>query len=442
MSATDIRSVDRGPRILNAWLAERRQARADVRNDVTAGPAIPSSDPRVLEMFSVQPAAAGVYVTPANAMRVSTVYACCALLAGAVTNMPAHVYRRGQDGRRERIQNDPLWWLLNEQPTARYTAASWWEMVVNHQKLRGDHFAYIDRNKVGEPKEFIPLPWEEVTPFRQEAYPDRLAYTFRDGGKRITVDQDDMLHFAGFGFDGLRSLSVISWAARNAAGNALAMDEYSGKFFANGAHASMVLQTDKGMKDTAIESLQRQFGEKYSGLPNAHKLPLVLTDGLKAEALSLSAEDSQLIEARRFQVVDIARAFGVPPHLVGETTGTPALGTGVEVMNRQLLATVNRDLVRIEQELNRKLFRTSGRFIEFNRDALLAGDTKTQADVWRKALGGPGTGRGWMAVDEIRTLMNLPPAGGKFGEIYDPEPGASGAGGSDTDPNEDDPKGT
>src|SRR5205085_5506536 len=98
---------------------------------------IASSDPQVLELFGARPAAAGVYVTPESAMRVSTVYACVRLIASAVATLPAHIYRRTKEGR-ERIEDVPLWWLLNEQPTARFTAASHWENVISHELLRGD----------------------------------------------------------------------------------------------------------------------------------------------------------------------------------------------------------------------------------------------------------------------------------------------------------------
>ena len=85
-----------------------------------------------------------------------------------------------------------------------------------------------------------------------------------------------------------------------------------------------------------------------------------------------------------------------------------------------MLYTVQPHLRRIEQELNRKLFRTSGSFVEFNRDAMLEGNSKAQADYFRAALGGPGTGPGWMSVDDVRQLKNMQPHGGLSADIYDP----------------------
>lgn len=413
-----------GSAILTQWRADREAARAAqtpaLRNEVIA-----SSDPRVLEFFGSSSAASGVHVTATSAMRVAAVFACVTRIAGAVTSLPIHIYRRTSEGR-ERIEDAPLWWLLNEQPTARYTAASHWEGVISHELLRGDGFTFIGRGPMGDVRELVPMPWAGVRVEREQtATSDRLKYYLQDGLRTWGVDQDDMLHFPGFGFDGQRSMSVIQWAARNAAGNALAMDEYSGKFFAGGSHPSIILEVPGKMGEAAIGSLQAAYANKYSGLENAHKLPLVLTEGIKANAISLSAEDAQLLEARRFQVIDIARAFGVPPHMIGETSASTSWGSGIEAMGRAFVTyTLQPHLIRIEQELNRKLFRTAGRFLEFNRDALLEGDSAAQATYFTKSLGGPGSGPGWMSPDEVRRIKNLPPKGGRFADVYYPEPKA------------------
>lgn len=383
-----------------------------------------SSD--VLDAFGVGPSsAAGVAINSSSAMRVSAVYACVQRIAGAVASLPIHTYARGEKGR-ERVDLFPLWWILNETPTARYTAAALWEKVIADILLRGDSFVFIKRDSFGKVKEFVPLPHQCVqvkeTP-RGKREGGALEYAVSDpAAGTYGVDDFDMLHFPGLGFDGVRSMSVISWAARNAAGTALAMDEYAGKFFAGGAHPSIVLQTDGKMNADQIAKLQSAFANKYSGVDNAHKLPLVLTEGLKADALSISAHDAQLLEARRFQVVDIARAFGVPPHMIGETSAATSWGSGIEAMSRGFVTyTLQPHLIRIEQEINRKLWpKREKYFVEFNRDALLEGDSAAQAAYFRAALGGPGTGCGWMTVDEIRKIKNLAPMGGDAAELFDP----------------------
>lgn len=397
-----------------------------VRNAWSGGGAYSSSDPRYLELFGGYAAASGLHVTPDSAMRVAAVYACVERIAGGIATLPCNVYERSWDPTRRRyirreVEDAPMWWLLNEEPTPAWTSAAHWNSLIEYRLLRGDAFTEIKRRPDGTPKELVPLPWGSVVvePYTLQIG-SRLMYAVNDGVKVRGVDQDDMLHFPGFGFDGRRGRSVISHAARNAAGNALAMDEYAGKFFAGGAHPSIVLQTDKGLTDQAIKQLREEFMTRYAGVRNAHAAPLVLANGVKASPVSLTAEDAQLLEARKFQVVDIARAFGVPPHLIGETSASTSWGSGLEALGRGfVMYTLATHLAVIEQELNRKLFRTVKRFVEFDRSALMQGDHAAQALYFRAALGGPGAGPGWMSVNDVRNEKNLPPVDGED-SIFDP----------------------
>lgn len=123
--------------------------------------------------------------------------------------------------------------------------------------------------------------------------------------------------------------------------------------------------------------------------------------------------------------------------MIGETSASTSWGSGIEAMSRGFVTyTLNAHLVRIEQELNRKLFRSAQYFVEFDRSALLQGDSQGQAKYNRAALGGPGAGPGWMTVDQVREQSNLEPMGGRAAEIYFPPEKPSKADG--TDPTDDD----
>ncbi len=380
---------------------------------------INSSDPSAILGGDVS-TSAGVPVTPVSAMRVAAVYACVRLLAGGLAMLPMHVYRASEDTRK-RLYNNPLERLLNVEPTSRYSAAEHWEGVMADILLRGDAYTFIKRTHTGRALELIPLPHSAVSvKVDTSVWPNRLKYFVSDGMKAFGCDASDMLHFPGFGFDGTHGMSVIAFAARNATGNALAMDKYSGSFFGGGANPSIVLSSDKEMPEELIERMRKEFVARYSGTDNMHKNPLILTEGLKAEKLTISASDAQLIEARQFQVIDIARAFGVPPHMIGETSASTSWGTGIESMNRAFVTwSLNPHLIRIEQEINRKLM-VGNDFVEINRQALMQGDSKTQAEYLQAMLGGPGSGPGIMSVNEVRRVMNLKPVKGFADEVYDP----------------------
>ena len=401
-----------GSAILNQWRAERAAGRTGSLQNA-------SYSESVMEAFGVAPVAAGVSVTPQSAMRVSAVFACVQRIAGAISTMPIDVFRT--DGETPvKLPRDDLWYKLNEEPCPQFTAASHWEGVSINQLLRGDSYTWIRRAMNGDVQELIPLPWSAVTPVLQT---DRtVRYYIHYQGLSTWVGPEDIFHFPGFGFDGLKSMSVISFAARNAAGTAMAMDEYSGRFFQNGAHPSGLIKAPGKMTAEGIKLLQESFANKYSGIGNAHRLPMVLTEGLEFKEVSLNAEDAQLLESRKFQVIDIARAFGVPPHMIGETSGATSWGTGIESMSRGFVTyTLKQHLKRIEQEINRKLYpKRLDRFVRFDIEALTEGDSKAQSEYNRAALGGPGTGPGWMSVDDVRKTKGLAPLGGMNAEVYDP----------------------
>lgn len=390
------------------------QAPASVRNE-----AVVTYDNSVMEAFGVVPGASGISVNAVSAMRVAAVFACVQKIAGAISTLPLDIFRLDGDTP-VKMARDDLWYKLNEQPAPQFTAASHWEGVSVSQLLRGDAFTWIRRRSNNTVAELYPLPWSAVSPVLQSD--GSVRYYVQHQHIRTWIPPEDLFHFPGFGFDGIKSMSVIAYAARNAVGNAMAMDDYSGKFFANGAHPSIILKAPGKMSPQQIQGLQAAFSDKYAGGDNFHRLPMVLTEGLDAREISLNAEDSQLLEARKFQVIDIARAFGVPPHMIGETSASTSWGSGIEAMSRGFVTyTLQPHLKRIEQELNRKLFpRDVGRFVRFDREALIEGDSKAQAEYNRAALGGPGTGPGWMSVDEIRKSKGLAPRGGDADEIYDP----------------------
>lgn len=398
-----------GSVILQDWMASRQAGKVQAATPV-------SEITRGTEMFDVLSgglgSVAGVHVTEHSAMAVSAVFACVGLIGGAVASMPFHLFKR-TDGGRERLDSE-LWWLFNESPFDGWTAAAAWQYAVKSVALRGDGFWQIHRASpytntiIG----FEPLLPALVDKASRSSPTDPYPVIDRTTGAQRYVDPADMLHFPGIGFDGLRSLTPIQSALRPSAGIALAADEYAGAFFSNGARADFALTTQSTLSKEQVETLRSTWAQRHSGARNAH-LPAVLTGGLDVKQLTMSAEDAQLLESRKFQVEDIARIFGVPPHMIGYTEKSTSWGSGVEQMSIGFVRyTVGRYLDAMAQEINRKVWPRSRQvYGEFNRDSLLEGDATAQAGYFGKALGGPGS-QGWMTVNEVRKLKNLPPIQG------------------------------
>lgn len=347
---------------------------------------------------------AGVSVNENTVMKVSAVYASVSLIGGAIASLPLPIYQYNK-GDREKIDH-PAWWLLNRQPKSAYSAAVFWESFVASLLLHGDGFAKIIR-----PSKFSPevsgFDWYKKKDVEVIDDNGRLIYLLTRDNKKEVVAQEDMIHVPGPGFDGKNGMSQIKYVLLNAAGIAIAADKFSSAFFANGARPDFALEFPGGLTEQQQDMIRRTWGERHQGVEKSH-LPALMSGGAKVHELTMNAEDAQLITTREFQVEDIARIFGVPPHMIGHTKNSTSWGTGVEQMSIGFVKyTLSRYLVKIEQELNRKLFLNQREFFaEFNTAGLERGDYKTRMEGYRIALGRAGE-PGWMTAEEIRKLENL-----------------------------------
>jgi HK97 family phage portal protein len=344
-------------------------------------------------------------ITEQTAMLISAVYACVNLIAGVISALPANIFRLQPDGEREQLHNDDLWWVLNEQFLPRWSAAVGWEYLVQSLLLPGDSIAIIIR-KGATIAGLEPVHPNCVTVL---ATPDRMRLIYavrRPDGVLEVYDQDDVLHIPGFGFDGYRGLSPLRHHLRMSGAVALATQEYAARFFANNARPDIVLTTDQKLTPELAAEVADLWAAKHSGLGNAHK-PAVLGHGVKADALSLNAEDAQLLATRQFQIEEIARIYGVPPFMIGHTEKTTSWGSGVETMGKGFVRfTLRQHLNKFQNEINRKFFRTSGKFIEFDTFELEQADMATLFTSYGQAIGGAGR-PGFMTAGEIRNRLNL-----------------------------------
>ena len=345
-----------------------------------------------------------------TALMVSAIYACVSLIAGAISALPLHIYRQSPDGERDRLPGDDLWWVLNEQMSPRWSAPVGWEAFVLSLLLGGDGFARIDRNLSGAIIGLTPIHWSRVTVYvtsdgrhlvyRVQPEPGQLGPAVDE-----LIEQSDMLHVPGFGFDGKRGLSPLRVALRMTGSVASATQDFSAQFFVNGARPDYVLKSANKLSPETIESLREQIAERHGG-QNRHR-PMILSSGLEPHTLSLPLEELQLLQTRQFQVEEIARIYGVPPFMIGHTTSTTSWGSGVEAMGKTFVRyTLNRHLNRIMAEVNRKFFKTAARVAVFDTAELERGDLKSLFEAMRIAMGRAGE-PGFMSTYEVRKFLNL-----------------------------------
>jgi hypothetical protein len=220
---------------------------------------------------------------------------------------------------------------------------------------------------------------------------------------------EKILHFRGFGSNGINSYSVIS-LARESIGLGLASQEYGARFFGQGTNMGGFLKHPKGLSDEAYERLRKDMNRKYQGLERSHGL-IILEDGMEYQKVGLTNEDAQFLETRKFQVTEIARWFGMQPHMVGDME--KATFSNIEQQSIEaVIYTWRPRAVRLEQELNMKLLK-SGEYVRFSLEGLLRGDIKSRYEAYKI-----GVGNGWLNADEVRALEDMNPQPEGMGQIF------------------------
>ena len=349
---------------------------------------------------------AGKVVTERSAMQMTAVYSCVRILAEAIAGLPLNLYRYVDKGSKEKALDHPLYLLLHDEPNPEMSSFVFRETLMTHLLLWGNAYAQIIRNGKGEVIGLYPLMPNKMRVDRDEK--GHLYYEYNHSNDEastmknssVILKPEDVLHVPGLGFDGLVGYSPIAMA-KNAIGLAIATEEYGAKFFANGAAPSGVLEHPGTIKDpTKVrDAWQSQFG----GSQNSGKVA-VLEEGMKYTPISISPEQAQFLETRKFQINEIARIFRVPPHMVGDLEKSSF--SNIEQQSLEFVKyTLDPWVIRWEQSLMRTLLSPDEKkqyFFKFNVDGLLRGD-------YASRMSGYATARqnGWMSANDIRELENL-----------------------------------
>ena len=348
----------------------------------------------------------GKRVNERTSMQMTAVYSCVRILSEAVAGLPLHLYEYTESGSKEKAAEHPLYFLLHDEPNPEMTSFVFRETLMTHLLLWGNAYAQLIRNGKGEVLALYPLMPDRMSVDRDEK--GRLYYEYLISnddaptmkGSTVRLQPADVLHIPGLGFDGLVGYSPIAMA-KNAIGMAIACEEYGAKFFANGAQPSGVLEHPGTIKDPS--RVRESWTQTFGGSQNANKVA-VLEEGMKYTPISISPDQAQFLETRKFQINEIARIFRVPPHMVGDLEKSSF--SNIEQQSLEFVKyTLDPWVSRWEQSMVRSLLTAEEKkryFIKFNVDGLLRGD-------YQSRMNGYATARqnGWMSANDIRELENM-----------------------------------
>jgi HK97 family phage portal protein len=253
----------------------------------------------------------------------------------------------------------------------------------------------------GAISEIVPLHPSRVKTEQLEN--NRLRYTYREASGSSTVyTQDAVMSVRGMSDDGVNGMSTIE-LARDAIGLARACEIHGATFFGNGARPGVILSTDNELSPEAAENTRNQWERAHRGADRSNRTA-VLQGGLKVNELGGNNQESQFLEARRFQVEEVCRLFGVPPHLVGDLTRSSFsnieqqsldfLTNGLMPYLRRIESSIARDLLEGDDEY----------FAEFDTRGVLRADAAGRGSYYNTLWN-----LGVLSVNEIRSLENLNP---------------------------------
>ena len=390
---------------------------------------VSAQDPALIEFFGGERNSYGVVVTPESAMRVAAVYACVRVLAEAVASVPLFLYRRNGDDKVKAIDH-PLYRVMHDRPNPYQTAFEFRDQLQTSLGLRGAAYCEILVTARGK-LQLIPLHPDTVEPKLMDDF--SVAYRVWEKGRSRILLQDEVLRLTYMVKDGVTPVSPVT-AQRDAIAGAIASQEYTAGFFRNGGRPPGWLEHPSHFADDEKRrAFRAKFSEQFTGA-NTGQTPL-LEQGIKYNAVTVTNEDAQLMEMRKFSIAEIARIYRIPLVLLSETEKSTSWGTGIEqFMLSYVTHTLRPWFVRWEQALSRDLLteeEQEDHFFEFNIDALLRADLLTRYRAYEIGRRG-----GWLSANDVRARenMNKIEDGDKYGDVNINAPKEP------ADPKADDPK--
>lgn len=338
-------------------------------------------------------------IGPDTALQISAVWACIDIRASTIASLPFFAYET-VNGEKQLARTSNLYSLLHESPNSRHTPFEFWRSMIMNHDLRGNAYARLERNYAGEVIAMWPMPADQV---EVEVLNDgSMVYKYQLGNDIAVLSENNVLHLKNLG-NGTVGLSKMEFM-RSTTDEAAKAQGTASKIFGTGGKPTGVLMIDKVLNKEQREKIKESFAGMSEG--SASRL-YVLEASMKYEQLSMSPEQQQLLETRKYGVEEVCRWFGVPPVLVSHANVT-TWGTGIEqILDGFYKLQLRPLLVSIEQATRKRVMtakQRSKQTVEFSFDALLRGSLTQRMSVYATA-----TQNGIFTTNECRQLENMAP---------------------------------
>ena len=370
--------------------------------------------------FSGIVTATGLRVTVADAKTVPGVSACIQVLSEDLAKVPLNVYQRTATGHRI-AEEHRLQRLFRDGPAPWLTSFHWRRALLDTAMSHGNGFCRVHWTPMGEVDRItLVQPGAAAIKWGDEGEPF-YDVSRQNGGVETGLTYQDVVHVPYRGsMDGAVNGGIWGRSPiehhREAVALAIAAERFAAKFFANGARPSAVLEIPTKLPtDDVAKRMRLSLERAMSGVDNAFKIA-VLELGSKLSSFSFNNADSQLIEIRKEQAVQMCTMFGVPPHKIGildRATNNNIEHQGIDYVTGPVSSLAKSVEAALTNSCLTEREKAAGFLIEFDLDDLKRGDMLSRYRAY--AIGRQW---GWLNADEIREWESQNPLPDGKGQDY------------------------
>lgn len=336
-----------------------------------------------------------------KAMLLSAVYRCVEVISDSVAQLPLEPYKIDAQGYKVKFTSHPTYNLLNKEPNNKMTRFTFIKTLVVSTLLKGNGYAYIQRDEKGNAKALHFIPADLVSVIPPTKLNDPVSYSITGIGK---VESCNMIHILNFSYDGINGIPTLTHA-RNTLGLAADAESHASGFFKGGANLAGILKVQSTLTTKQKTDLKTSWQNAFSpatGTPNG---VAVLEGNMDFQPITVNPADAQLLETRQFNVIDICRFFGVSPVKAFDLSKSSY--STVEATELAFLTdTLSPLLEKIELEFERKLYKPSEKDsidVRFDTATLLRADKQSLASYFQTLFN-----IGVISPNEIRQQIDLP----------------------------------
>ena len=342
-----------------------------------------------------------------SAENLAAVYGCVTAISSAISALPVFVYQKRGKARQE-LNTGEVFDLIQRGPNLYQTWPEFCEMLVAQTLLRGNGLVEIETEVDGTLTGLRVIPWDWCTPMMLSN--GRMVYDVFDqpgiwspaqGHRRRLLDHQ-VVHVRDRSDDGLIGQTRLQRCV-TALDVATEANEMARAWYQNGLNPSAILSTIVKLNPVARDMIREGMTDRHAGGRNAGKL-LILDGGeFNLQKLSISPEDAELLESRKFSVEEICRIFQVPPPIIQDyshNTFTNSEQAGRWFAQFCLLPWVRK----LEAAFNRALFPDGQMELVLDMSGFDRGDPATR---WQNHA--IAASNGILDVNEIREIEGFSP---------------------------------